>query len=210
MLELNNYIKHHNNPFIKMDYEAKYWIGYIFADGHITYDNKHYNISLFSKNENIIKDFCKFIGSESKFYKRPTGICQGSYNSKPTTYWFKTTFNITNKKALILNPTIDLDWDIIHGYFDGDGCIRLGKTSNKHNERYEAKFTTGSLIWANRIKEFLLKNNINSSIKQKGNAYDINIYNKSNIYKLYKNLYQHNTSKLMYKYNRFVALCSNM
>jgi len=57
------------------------------------------------------------------------------------------TFNIPERKALVLNPIIDIDWDILHGYFDGDGCIRLSKAKHRWN-RYEAKFTTGSEIWA--------------------------------------------------------------
>lgn len=210
MRNSNNYIKNRENPFEVMSSEAKYWVGYIFADGHITYNEKtrNYSISLFSKDENIMKSFQRFIGEKAHFYKRPSGICQVTYNSKPITYWFMNTFNIEEKKALVLNPTVDLDWDIIHGYFDGDGCVRMS-LSKKRWKRYEAKFTTGSIIWANRIKDFLEKEGISSTLKQKGNAWDINILGKANLFLFYTKMYESNTSKLEYKYNQFVSLFSN-
>lgn len=203
-------IKHERNPFIKMTPEAKYWIGYLFADGHFAYDEclRAYHISLFSKDKDILMDFKNFIGEEAKFYERPTGICQVAYHSKPVTKWFMDTFHIQSKKALVLDPAIELDWDIVHGYFDGDGCIRLSLSKGRW-PRYEAKFTTGSIIWANRLVEFLAKYGISSKIKQKKTAYDINISNKQNLQLLYKHLYATNTSRLGYKYNQFVALFGN-
>lgn len=203
MRNLENYIKNRENPFECMSPEAKYWIGYLFADGHFVYDDRHYSISLFSKDEDILMKFKEFIGDKAKFYKRPTGICQVIYNSKPVTKWFIDTFNVSNRKALTLNPTIELDWDVVHGYFDGDGCIRL------QNPHKEAKFTTGSLVWAQRLQEFLSKYEIESTIKQKENAYDVNIYKVSSVALLFANMYASNTSRLEYKYQRFVALFGN-
>lgn len=196
----NNYIKNWDNPFECMSPEAKYWIGYIFADGHIVYDDRHYSISLFSKDLDIMEKFQEFLGEKARLYVRPTGIVQVIYNSKPVTEWFINKFNVSNRKALSLNPTIDLDWNIVHGYFDGDGCIRLTGT------HYETKFTTGSKIWAERLQEFLKNYDIESAIKEKGKAFDVNIYKKSSVAILYTYLYASDTSRLEYKYNRFVAL----
>ena len=203
MRNLDNYIKNKENPFEKMDAEARYWIGYILADGHLVYNNRQYSISLFSKNEEIMRKFQEFIGDKARFYKRPTGICHVIYNSKVVTKWFMDTFNVPQKKALVLNPTLDLYWDILHGYFDGDGCVRLS------GRRFEAKFTTGSKIWASRIQQFLFEEGIDSTITSKGNAYDVNIYNKGNLLLLYLNMYKSKTSKLEYKYNKLVALVGN-
>ena len=198
-------IKNWDNPFISMSPEAKYWIGYIFADGHLVFNDRNYSISLFSKNEDIMYKFQNFIGKKARFYKRSTGICQVTYNSKPTTEWFMKTFNIPERKALVLNPSINIDWDILRGYFDGDGCIRMSLIKGKY-KRYEAKFTTGSKIWAERIQTFLEREGIDSKIKQKKNAFDVIILNKANLQLFYKKLYCNNTSKLDYKYNQFVAL----
>lgn len=205
MRNLDNYIKNRENPFECMSAEAKYWIGYIFADGHLVFDEttRAYQISLFSKDEPIMRKFQEFLGERAKFYKRPTGICQVAYNSKPVTKWFMETFNISQDKSLNLNPDITLDWDIVHGYFDGDGSVRL------RGNHYECKFTTGSEAWAKRLQEFLKEYEIESMIKEKGNAFDINIYKKSSVALLFANMYASNTSRLEYKYNRLVALFGN-
>jgi len=210
MRNIENYIKNRENPFMCLSPEAKYWIGYIFADGHLTFNTKNrcYSISLFSKNEDILRQFQSFIGNKAHFYKRPTGICQVIYSSKPVTKWFMDTFNIPQNKALVLDPSIEIDWDILHGYFDGDGCVRLSKYKNRWN-RYEAMFTTGSLKWANRIMDFLEKEGIQTSIRNKGNAYDVIIRGKANLSYLYKGMYNSNTSKLSYKYKKLDALVGN-
>lgn len=143
MRNIENYIKNRENPFECMSPEAKYWIGYIFADGHLVNSRRSYSISLFSKDKDIMIKFKNFIGDKARTYQRPTGIMQVIYNSKPVTQWFMSTFNIPERKALVLNPSIDIDWDLLHGYFDGDGSVRMTKYRHRWN-RYEAKFTTGS------------------------------------------------------------------
>ena len=210
MRNLENYIKNRQNPFEELDSEAKYWIGYIFADGHLVYNEQHrvYSISLFSNNLQIMNAFKEFIGPKAHLYKRPTGIIQVIYNSKPVTKWFMDTFGIPQNKSCVLNPTIDLDWDILHGYFDGDGSVRATLDKGKW-KRYEAKFTTGSIIWAERIVKFLDEEGVSSKIKQKGNAFDVNISGKANLFYLYNKMYAARTSKLQYKYDIFVALFSD-
>lgn len=208
MRNLENYIKNKKNPFECMSSEAKYWLGYIFADGHLVYEPRHYSISLFSIDRKIMEEFKKFLGENAKMYVRPTGIIQVIYNSKPTAEWFINTIGMSSRKALTLNPNIELDWDILHGYFDGDGSIRRDLYRGKF-QRYEMKFTTGSVIWKDRIVEFLNNNGVQTHISKKGNAFDIIISNKVNLYYMYTHLYMHNTSKLEYKYKQFVALFGN-
>lgn len=205
MNKTKHYIKNTTNPFECMSAEARYWIGYILADGHLVFNElvRAYQISLFSKDEDIINKFKQFIGPKARIYKRPTGLYQVAYNSKPVTKWFMDTFQVPQNKSQTLNPNISLDWDIIHGYFDGDGSVRLTGT------HYECKFTTGSKVWAERIQKFLQSNEIENVITKKGNAFDINIYKKSSVALLFIKMYASNTSKLEYKYNRLVALFGN-
>lgn len=208
MRNLENYIKNRENPFECMSSEAKYWLGYIFADGHLAYNGRQYSISLFSKDRDIMERFRNFIGEKAHLYVRPTGIIQVIYNSKPVTEWFVNTIGISSRKALTLNPNIAIDWNILHGYFDGDGSIRRDLNKGRFL-RYEMKFTTGSEIWKNRIVDFLNNEGVKTKVTRKGNAFDINIYNKVNLYYMYTHLYMNNTSKLEYKYNQFVALFSD-
>ena len=205
MRNTENYIKNRDNPFECMSPEARYWIGYIFADGHLVNSDRAYSISLFSKDRDIMLKFKDFIGDKAKMYVRQTGIVQVIYNSKPVTQWFSQVFNIPERKALTLNPSVEIDWDILHGYFDGDGCIRMSKSKGRWN-RYEAKFTTGSRVWAERIQTFLKQEGVESIIKEKDAAFDVNIYGKTNLFYMYSRMYASGTSRLEYKYQQFVAL----
>lgn len=192
-----------------MSPEAKYWLGYIFADGHIIYnEGQAYSVSLFSKDETIMLKFKDFIGEKGRLYKRPTGIVQVAYNSKPTVEWFMNTLNVPVRKALVLNPHVEIDWDVLHGYFDGDGSIRMTLHRGKW-KRYEAKFTTGSQVWASRIIKFLEQEGIRTHLSQKGNAFDIVVSGKASLYYMYSRMYASGTSKLEYKYSQFVALFSD-
>jgi hypothetical protein len=44
MKSTENYIKHRDNPFECMSSEARYWIGYIFADGHLINSGRNYSM----------------------------------------------------------------------------------------------------------------------------------------------------------------------
>lgn len=79
-------------------------------------------------------------------------------HSKSICNWLIEVCGIIPNKSLVVDPKLNITWDLLRGYFDGDGSIRLGGT------RKESKFTTGSLIWAERISEFLLDNNIHNVI----------------------------------------------
>lgn len=96
-----------------------------------------------------------------------------------------------------------MTWDLLRGYFDGDGSIRLSRKSA------ECKFTTGSKIQAERISKFLILENIENVIKQKGNAYDIIIYKKEFSKILFLKMYKNAKVYLEYKYKRFVDVFGN-
>ena len=76
--------------------------------------------------------------------------------------------------------------------------------------RYEAKFTSGSLLFIKKIKWILDSIGIFSTINQKGNAFDLCINKKLDSEKLYHFLYQNYTYCLSRKLNNFVALFGNI
>lgn len=192
------------NPFLNISKEGLYWLGYIMADGTINYGKGNYTLVLYSKDKEILEKYNSFMGNQCKIHIwNKQGVYGARIHSKSICKYLIDTYNITPNKGLSLNPNIEISWDLLRGYFDGDGSIRLQKT------RCEAKFTTGSGIWAKRISYFLLNNDIFNIITPKGNAFDVNIYRKSESEKLYQNLYKDANIYLEYKYNRFVALFGN-
>ena len=193
-----------SNPFLNISKEGLYWLGYIMADGTIIYNNRQYSLVLYSKNKEILEKYNSFMNNQCNIQIwNKQNVYGAKICSKSICKFLIDNYNITPNKSLTLNPNIEISWDLLRGYFDGDGSIRLQQT------RCETKFTTGSMIWANRISEFLLKNDIFNVITNKGNAFDVNIYRKSESKKLYQNLYRDANIYLEYKYNRFVALFSN-
>ena len=204
MRNLENYIKNRENPFECMSPEAKYWIGYLFADGHFVYDDRHYSISLFSKDEDILMKFKEFIGDKARFYRRPTGICQVIYNSKPVTKWFIDTFNVSNRKAFTLNPTIELDWDIVHGYFDGDGGVFYDKKRNRLTTN-----TTGTLEVVTTIKDIINSIGIDCNIHRPKQSLDHNTYtlltcgNKNSL-KYLSWMYEDSYIKMIRKFDKYL------
>lgn len=188
--------------------ETQYWLGFICADGNIEYDtkNKNYKVSLFSKDREVIDNYSNYFGTDIvKVYKRKqNGIFEACICCKELCLYFIEVLNIVPNKSLILNPNIEYTPHFIRGYFDGDGCIR----KSYNTTRYEAKITSGSLVFLENIKNILLSNSIESTITQRKNcnAYDLNIYNKSNIKTFFEFMYKDAVIYLSRKYDIFVAL----
>lgn len=195
----------YQNPFINKSPETDYWLGYLFADGHI----QHGHIVLFSKEKEVIDAFNKFCNNNCKIRKRSYKIKSGEqrimYNcdliSTVISDWFIKTYNISSKKAKSLDPNIELNWDILRGYFDGDGSA---------HKKGGWTVTTGSEVWAKRIKEFLIKNNINPNINVYGNdCYKVCVWKKEDLKKLVKNMYKNKIFYLEYKFKRLEPYISD-
>lgn len=188
--------------------ETQYWIGYICADGNIEYnvENRNYKVSLYSKDEEVVNNFANYFGKDIvKIYKRKQNVIfEACVCCKELCSYFIDELNIVPNKSLILNPNVKYTSHFIRGYFDGDGCIR----KSYEKTRNEAKFTSGSLVFLEKVKEVLLNNSISNSISKRKdcNAYDLHIYNKTNIQSLFNFMYKNATTYLSRKYDIFVAL----
>ena len=153
-------------------------------------------------------NFKEFFGDIVKRYSRKnSNVMECAIHSKELCEYFINELNIVPNKGLVLNPNIDFNPNFLLGYFDGDGSIA---NSSEERTRYEAKFTSGSKVFINKIKEILDDQEIYSVIREKGNAFDLCIERKSESEKLYKYLYQYKPTCLSRKFNNFVALFGNL
>lgn len=192
--------------------ETQYWIGYICADGNIEYSTDHriYKVSLFSKEEEPIKKFVKYFGTDTvSIHRRKSGIIEAYINSKELATYFIEKLNIVPNKSNILDPNIEYTTNFILGYFDGDGCIVNSSDSRK---RHECNITCGSRIFLEKIKEKLDAQGIYSIIYQHTDcdAYKIRIDRKEDSEKFYRWLYKEKSVCLSRKLNNFVALYGNI
>lgn len=196
------------NKFTEHTIESDYWLGYIFADGHITYDARHYCVTLSSEKECVVKKFKEWyndIPSITSFlYTLKNGEEKRMYSaticSKEIASWFIDELKINTVKHHTLNPQVDINWDIIRGFFDGDGSSAKGTWQLK----------SCSKVWLERIQQFLLQHEIVSNLKISYlDCWGLFIYDKENLRRIVQLMYEHKYYCHQYKYDNFEPLISN-
>lgn len=193
-----------DNPFLEQTHERDYWLGYIFADGHV-----HRGwLQLCSINKEVVEEFNKFCNNNctitTEDYKIQNGdthtIYKANLYSVSITEWFMETFNIESTKHHTLNPNIEINWDIVRGYFDGDGSAHKkgGFTVN-----------SSSKVWIDRLADFISTFNIKVKINQYLECYKLCVWSKDDLKKLIPLLYSNANFYLDYKRKRFEPFISN-
>jgi len=215
MRKIYTYHKYNENFFEIIDSEEKaYWLGFIAADGCINIPHqrgnefrKRYRISLVLSNKDI-KHLEKFKSSInfSDSIKVYTNKNQNNYETCRIVIHSQKMFNdlidkgLTPRKSLTLLPPKNVPYELIRhwirGYFDGDGCVHITKSTG---------YIIIIILSTKEVLNYILTySNLNSKInRQKGHKiYQIRkngkkaltflsyIYNDSNIFlDRKKNLY---------------------
>jgi intein-encoded DNA endonuclease-like protein len=133
-------ISAHENIFENIDSEEKaYWLGFLYADGSITYNinQKRYvvEIGLSIKDINHLINFKKFINTDKDIEIKDDGkTCRISVNSKKICEDLIKLGCIPKKSLILKFPNKNqvnkkFIRHFIRGYFDGDGCISFNKRS---------------------------------------------------------------------------------
>lgn len=200
----NNY----PNKFTENTPESNYWLGYIFADGHINYssDKRRGSIALHSEKEYVVLKF-------KKWYNDIPSILKCKYTLKDGTIkyiysaiihdvniakWFNKELGIKNKKHHTLNPNCEINWDIIRGFFDGDGSSAKG----------EWQLKSCSKIWLERIKTYIDSFNIETTLKLSYlDCWGLFAYKKVESLKIANLMYSNKYYCHEYKYNNFYEPC---
>ena len=208
--------KYDINYFEVIDTEEKaYWLGFIYADGCISNDNKQQLIIELCKQDKIVLE--KFIGSingnnqiyENKHSCRLT-ICQKAFTNNLLDK------GVFPKKSLLLkfpNTNIipkQLIRHFIRGYFDGDGSISCNQYYNKtqDNYYYVSEFNIlGTISFVESLSEFLpsSKYKIKHETRQT-NVYKYRVYNRVDIIKIFHYLYDDSNIYLERKYDKFIDI----
>lgn len=199
------------NKFLERTPESDYWLGYIFADGHISFLERRYSVQLTSEKEYVIDKFKQWYNNDSKIHKHSfkytlkDGTVKQMYSaqihSKKIASWFHNSLNIDNVKHHTLNPTIPLNWDIIRGFFDGDGSASKG----------EWQLKSCSEIWLRRIQKFLENYGIKSILKLSYlDCWGLYVRDHENLKKLIPLMYEHKYYCHEYKYKLLEPYDSNV
>lgn len=201
------------NKFLEHTPESDYWLGYIFADGHIGVYLKDkgvntYSVQLASEKDYVVYKFKEWYDDIPHVYQRPYTLKDGTIKTmykadigcKELALWFKNELNIDNKKHHTLDPNIEINWDIIRGFFDGDGCSSKG----------QFVLNSCSKKWLERIGHFLEKYNIEYKISISYlDCWCLSVYKCEEVRKLVPLLYEHKYYCHQYKYDNFEPLISN-
>lgn len=164
-------IKINKNFFNKIDTEEKaYWLGFIWADGHVSVKAPWFLVVQIKDRDHLEK-LC-----ESLEYEGTIKVVHGSgYN--PDAVHYRVAFcrktlcedlnNLGRNSCKEKFPLIhnDLKRHFLRGYFDGDGCIHTGASSSsgKKYTYLHANFIAENNLALN-IQDFLLENNVSSVI----------------------------------------------
>lgn len=180
-----------------------YFIGWIESDGNIMFKKGVYSCTLSIKDEEIIDLFQNLIPGSKKYYFKDKNMYALKVNHKDFVNYF-ISIGITPKKSNnveIRNYTFNNHF--IRGVFDGDGSVRDITLSNK----FEAKITSGSIVFVKQIVKYLKENNIHTSVYKNGKCFNITTTSKKETFKFYEFLYKDcDDLYLNRKYIKFKAM----
>lgn len=218
--------------FEEIDTEEKaYWLGFLYADGSITrfYRNEKIKsmsveLTLQSKDVGHLHSYLGSLESNVPIQNRNVKLLGKTYKAN------RVVVNCTKmcrdlikngctpQKSLTLSfPSesvlpLSLRKDFIRGYFDGDGCVHYSanKGYNKRNRDWTTKQFVVTIIgthdFLNSIKEVLKEQNIKTADIKTGNtgkAFEMRIYDRYNLQRLYNYMYQDSSVRLKRKKDIF-------
>ena len=140
----HNEDKFDSSIFDSIDTEEKaYWLGFIYADGYISFQQGKYTLEISLKGEDVghLYKFNSFMKYKGDNVKLGNSSCNGKHFTRCR--WAITNKHLWNtlnnygcvpKKSLILKfPEEEIFKDkslirhFLRGYFDGDGCLSINK-----------------------------------------------------------------------------------
>lgn len=231
------YLYYNENYFEKIDNSEKaYWLGFIYADGCVTTQDR-FGITLSKIDDLHLLKFSKCIDSNIKIrYGVNRKIDTEMVKTKKETEYCSITFknkklhDDLENKGVIRNKTYSLRFpseeilpnelikDFIRGYFDGDGCyvysVKNRVRKDRNNKIYprltKEISATGYCegFFLDLIK--IIKERCGVDFKlyynPKGNMPTIRIFDKDNIYKFLNYIYYENCICLDRKYEKVKEL----
>lgn len=182
--------------------EFDYILGILATDGNIS--NNAVRIEQADNNIEILENFKKFVNNkveikQSLHHNQIYNIIQ--FKNQDLCDYLKT-FGITSSKTFTLKLKY-INWNIILGIFDGDGCLKYDK---RKQGSWRFSITSGSIDFIEQLKDFFIKEKLSPLIYKENNYYTISIGKLSEIYYIYQHLYKDSSYFLKRKYDKFCPL----
>lgn len=220
--------QYNKEKFLEESPELYYWMGFLYADGTLIYNQKHWylHLEIALKDEEHLFKFASFIeytGDKIYYRTKPERHITASNRMLPETKSCSLSINVSeicdvfpkfgiiqSKTYKWLEPSLNLDYlnHFIRGLIDGDGCVSLVKASTKKtlNPSIYIVSKTELSEWINKSLLELNYTGTNRIFKiKKENTYPIErfiISGRHNITKICKIIDSTNELKLERKWNK--------
>ena len=200
----------YNDFFKVIDTEEKaYWLGFIYADGCVTKNDKCLILELSAKDYDHIVKFQNAIKSTHniKLYARNNyKYARLTIGCKEMVLDLKQKGCISHKSLLLVFPFCHIPDELIshfiRGYYDGDGCLSV--TSNIKGTKKRTDYTLsflGTKEMLDGINKYLP---INMPIKKEMRIYRMRNQSKKVINDILSFLYQDASVYLERKYKKYI------
>lgn len=200
--------------------EKAYWLGFLFADGYVrkrkTKNIFELKLKISIKDESHLIEFKKFLKSTHPITKQISKVKYKEFISisecVSLSVYSKQIFDdlcrlgcTPNKSIRIGKPNISDEYfsHFIRGYFDGDGCVSMGKEGKNRMISFTSA-STEILKWINTI--LYLNNASNKDIIKRGNIYTLRYFNQYDLELIYSFLYKDATLFLNRKKHKYAEL----
>ena len=205
--------------------DSLYWIGFLYADGHIEKEpRKRISLTISNKDEMHLKKYCKFFGEGLQIRdvtdpnaKAPRQVnFDGKYLrvgfSSKGIYDRLLNLGFTNNKTLNLIPDNELknSRDFWRGVIDGDGHVCMtGDTRANGKYNYACVGLSGTEDTLIGFLKFVKDNGIETEVSpykdKKRNVWKLDIHNIKAL-KILDLLYKDSTTYLERKYQKYQKL----
>ena len=154
--------KNYNEDYFEqIDTEDKaYFLGFIYADGSVIYDNEKYRyklvLKLHTKDNHILESLINYVDGEMDiWFDGQREMCEVGFSGKKMVIDLIKLGVTPNKTFTLKYPNIDekLEKHFLRGYFDGDGCIRTSFDKRDGTKRGDLRIVGGSLDMLNKLNE---------------------------------------------------------
>lgn len=202
------------NVFDKIDTEEKaYWLGFIYADGNISYEGNRFEINLSIKDITHLIKLKNFLEYEDDIRVEThkefgTEICRLSVRNKILWESLNNKGCTPRKSLTLMFPNLNIFNDLklinhfIRGYVDGDGSLGI------YNNR-ESLSILGTESFLIKIQELLkidgyIRNKSTENFKNE--AFELK-YSSLKARKVARILYENSNIYLERKYNIYINFC---
>lgn len=218
------YLQYDKEYFDKIDtIEKAYWLGFLYADGYVTSDNR-WGVELCYEDYNHLQKLLyafNYNGDLKTRERNDTKSCSFLINNKHMTGSLILNGVIPNKTYCLEFPNENiipkkLYSHFIRGFFDGDGCVYITQNAKPRKDRGNKiytrickgiNFVCKSENFINDLLHILNDNGINfhSSINKRDNLYTITTSSLNEIEKFYNYIYKNSNPniRLERKFNKF-------